>query len=66
MEVMTTLHESTLSLLRHVKGCVPLEGMIALIRDPFKSSRFLFQSHLDLIGERRSFFRISFLTCGCI
>ena len=36
MELMTTLHGSALSFLRQVGGCVPLEGTIALARDPFK------------------------------
>ena len=36
MEVMTTLHGSTLSLRRCAEGCIPLEGMIVSARDPLK------------------------------
>ncbi|RVW25151.1 hypothetical protein CK203_115680 [Vitis vinifera] len=38
VEVMTTLHRSTLSLRRHAEGCKPSEGMIASARDPLKST----------------------------
>ena len=36
VELMTTLHGSAPSLRGRVGGCVPLEGTIALARDPFK------------------------------
>ena len=45
VEVMTTLHGSTLSLRRRVRGSIPLEGTIALTRDPFKSPPYFFKSH---------------------
>ena len=38
MEVMTTLHGSAPSLLRHTEGCVPLKGMIASAKDILKST----------------------------
>ncbi|KAL6348290.1 hypothetical protein AAG906_005587 [Vitis piasezkii] len=37
VEVMTTLHGSTPSLLRRAEGCIPLEGMIASARDLLKT-----------------------------
>ena len=36
VELMTTLHASASSLRRCVEGSVPLEGVIAPTRDPFK------------------------------
>ena len=40
MEVMTTLHRSTSSLRRHVRGCLLLKGTIALTKDPLKNPSF--------------------------
>ena len=61
MEVMTTLHGSTYSLQRLVRGCIPLESTIALTKDPLKNPSFFFWSYLDLIGELISFLRFLFL-----
>ena len=41
VEVMTTLHGSTPSLLRRAKGCIPPEGMIVSARNLLKSTHFL-------------------------
>ncbi|KAL6319137.1 hypothetical protein AAG906_011217 [Vitis piasezkii] len=38
VEVMTTLHGSTLSPWRRAEGCIPLEGTIASARDPLTHS----------------------------
>ena len=43
MEVMTTLHESISSLQRGAEGCIPLEGMIASVRDLLKSTHILLE-----------------------
>ena len=43
VEVMTTLHGGTLSLWRHVEGCVPPKGTIASARDILKSTHFLLE-----------------------
>ena len=43
MEVMTTLHGSTLSLRRHAEGSVPSEGMIASAMDLLKSTLILLE-----------------------
>ena len=51
VEVMTTLHGSTLSLRRHAEGCIPPEGMITSTRDPLKSTIFLFKATLTLQVE---------------
>ncbi|RVW71161.1 hypothetical protein CK203_059830 [Vitis vinifera] len=48
VEVMTTLHGSASSLRRHEEGCVSLEGMIASVRDPLKSTSLLFRVTLTL------------------
>ena len=38
VEVMTTLHGSAPSLRRRAEGCIPLDGMIASVRDLLKST----------------------------
>ena len=44
VEMMTTLHGSAPSLLRHAEGYIPSEGMIASARDPLKSTHFFLES----------------------
>ena len=48
VEVMTTLHGNTSSFQRHVRGCIPLEGTIALTKDPFKTPQFSIKATLTL------------------
>ena len=52
VELMTTLQGSSPYFLRHVGGCVPLEGTIAPSRDPFKRPTHpcLFRATIDLLG----------------
>ncbi|RVW76932.1 hypothetical protein CK203_051537 [Vitis vinifera] len=50
VEVMTTLHGSTPSLLRRAEGCVPLEGMNSSARDLLKSTHI----HLEPPSPCRS------------
>ena len=48
VELMTTLHGSTLSLRRRIGGYIPPEGMIASTKDPLKSTPFLFKATVTL------------------
>ena len=43
VEVMTTLHGSTLSPWRHAEGCVPPEGTITSARDPLTHPFYLIE-----------------------
>ena len=55
VEAMTTFHGSVLSLRRHVRGCILLEGTIASIRDPLKSTPIPFGVILNLQVEPQIF-----------
>ena len=48
VELMTTLHGRVSSLRKHAEGCVPLEGMIASIRDLLKSTPLISRATLTL------------------